>query len=396
MTQNPRPLKVTLISSTTTPMETLYYVWMQSRSNQPLPLPEQIELLNTYEPWNNDDIDQYCQWLTMLGYSAISGSAGRVAQTEFRKHFKDTIAMLLEEAIPVAENISFTFAFENCPITLREQLVRHRIGTHLDPRVGADIVPNSILDMRTIPDLAESSFWAQTSRIVPMSKFYTEGRYCLPESLASKRVAVDNPVATGLTESAEVTYTRTMRIIEEAYNALVDAGVPLEDARNLIPTGATHNITWNLNLKALLHIFGKRSSWVSQANLWEEVIAQMAQELITKVHPVLEVVMKPQCVKHGKYVGCPVNGTNVERVQGKDGDMAPCPLWVRYQTQDALRAYRTGPTNSKWQPAEFAEDARDIRDWRTDSLVAQAQLFDNAKRFSRLWNLDVFDPGLEV
>ena len=43
MSPTPRPLKVKLISGPQHPLGTLFYVWEQSRTNNPVPSPEMIE-----------------------------------------------------------------------------------------------------------------------------------------------------------------------------------------------------------------------------------------------------------------------------------------------------------------------------------------------------------------
>jgi thymidylate synthase ThyX len=404
--EDPRPLKVTLISSTTYPLPTLYYVWEQSRSNRQLPTPQDIDFLLNVEP-DKTNLGTYAFVLTMLGHECdLKDSSTIKAQLAiFRQKFVDTIDMLLNEAVPVTENIHFTFAFENCPITLREQLVRHRIGTHIDPRVGVDIV---VMDV--IPDLAESSWWSQTSRVVPWDTFYQEGRYILPDSIDNTECSAPQAFVDGRSGygySRKDVYLEVLATLEEAYDNLVKSGVPLEDARNLIPLGATHSITWNLNLKAMMHIFGKRSCWIAQANLWEEAMAQMIQELVKKVHPVMGTLLQPICMKRGKFVDCPVKGTNHDRIKGCDGDMPPCPLYLRYHTKDAVDTYFSGKdANGTWIPpgpkrsglplAEQYIPASDALKWAAPTVRGKLMMTDNATRFGRLWQLNAFDPKIGV
>lgn len=407
-TPTPRPLKVTLLSGPECPLETLFYVWQQSRENRELPTPQHMSLLLTEQPRDNHDAHWFVAKLRKLGYSVPENDPEtlKASLDVFRTNFHATVQMILNESIPVTENLFFVFHLENIPISLREQLVRHRIGTQIDPRVGMDIVPSQpsdLMGMRIVPDQAESTWWSQTSRVINQGAFYDEGRFLLPESLQGKTVKDiaygrgDHGEDLPITRSAEDFYRRTLRTIQGAYNALVEAGVHIEDARQLIPVGATHGITWGLNLKAMMHIFGKRSSWIAQVGIWEGVMGQMVQELCDKVSPVFRQVLQPACIKQGKYVGCPVNGTNVERVQGTDG-MPPCPIWVRYQTQDAMKAWREGNaqtvSDAGWTPPS-PDLQQDLRTW-SGPPVQREMLERTAAKFSKLWQLDVFNSQLEV
>lgn len=340
-----RPLKVTLISAPKHPIGTLWYVWEQSRSNDPLPFPEEVEAILEREP-----------------------------MSAFAEKVNRTVEAILNEAIPVTENLQFVFHIENMSISLREQMVRHRIGTTVGDRLGADIVP----------DLSQSTWWSQTMRVLPMDNFFDEGRYLVPEGLDGK-VTEDGVDAKAL-------YLTELRSIQESYRRLVAAGVAKEDARQLIPIGATHGITWGMNLKAILHIFGKRACWVAQANLWETLMAQAVNELATKVHPMFRKIVMPPCIRNGKYTKCPVPETNYERIQGRD-HMPPCPTYVRNQPGDALEAYQSvcgkGETPAWYPPVSGIED---VRNWGTTEgrELERTMLFENAERFKRLWKLDLF------
>jgi len=401
-------MKVSLISAPSHPVGTLFYIWRQSRSNKPLPSPRQIEQLlkypNASAQYDSDIFEpEHYEAIEMLGFK-------RGQSQDCAASIRAEVEMILAESIPVVENLNFVFHLQGIPISLREQLVRHRLGTKLDPRVGIDIIPEPIQGlladgdlqhMDQVPNFHDSSWWAQTSRVVPFDTFYDEGRYIVPESLKGKQVQIaHHPGCEPLTIDAEEYYRNTMASLQEAYRALQKAGVHIEDCRQLVPVGATGDITWSVNLAAMIHILGKRSSWVSQAGLWEPVIMGMRKCLV-EVDPLFAVVGLPKCIKKGKYVGCPVAGTNVERIQGTDG-MPPCPLWVRYETQAAIEAAESG-VDIAWKPPmeEIFEDepdslkAKDIRNW-TPTRPVEAEMLDrNAAKFSEVWGFDAMNglPG---
>lgn len=63
----------------------------------------------------------------------------------------------------------------------------------------------------------------------------------------------------------EETYTQAV----EAYNKLVDAGMPKEDARMLLPIGTKVNITSSMNVRAAFHIISMRGAGDAQAEIQE-------------------------------------------------------------------------------------------------------------------------------
>jgi thymidylate synthase ThyX len=402
MARSALPLTVSLISSPTNPLETLFLVWEQSRSNRKLPSAEEISKIRSLS-------DPGYQ---VNGYG-VSPNAARVLQSlgfpatpsgymDFKKYFDSMIVFILSESIPVTENLQFVFYIENIPISLREQLVRHRIGNRVGPRVSFDI----------IPELEGSTFWSQTSRVIPFNDFFEEGRYLVPNSLKGKTVEDRKCWNTGSPYQedqekaqfdAEAYYLDTLLLLQHRYSVLKDSGVHIEDCRQIIPVAATHSITWGINLKAMLHIFSKRASWIAQVGLWEELISQMVKALVD-IDPIFQMVVRPACTKAGKYIGCPVNGTNVERIAGVDG-MPPCPLWVNRETSSAIEAWRStvkgewaskGKTTPTWSPPldENGEpDLRlsgDIRNWSSSSSTETKMLLESANRFKRLWNFDVY------
>lgn len=402
----PRPLKVKLLTAPQNALGTLFYVWEQSRTNNEVPTPGQIEeLLNaketysyTYDDSQNPGEGSLSETCRMLG-AEYEDELGYLVQPA-RKRVRDMITQILDEDIPCTENINFVFAIENMSISLREQMVRHRIGVTIGDRTGIDIVP----------EITKSSWWSQTMRMLPMGQFFTEGRYIMPDGLADKTVELNNfllPFGEKNIEylgqiPADELYISLMAQIEFVYNKLIEAGVAMEDARQIIPIGATHSITWSLNLKAMMHIVGKRACWVAQANLWEQLIAGMVDELCDKVDPVFRKFILPPCFKKGKYNSCPYFQINKERVQGRD-HMPPCPLYVYHETERAIEAFESSVEDTgeeaTWSPPypkivqghpTVAESVqRDVRKWSSTQEIEERMLKENTERFERLWKLNV-------
>lgn len=277
--------KVTLIAHTERPIETIYLIWELSKTNKPLNGPGGI------------------------GYAAFDdhGKASKEAREIFEK--------VVDAKIPVAENLNFVFLLEDVSISFREQMVRHRIGVNVGERLGADIVP----------DLADSTWWSQSMRILPMDRFATDGHFRLPENM---------------TREQQEEYVLAMMRAENAYNRLVASGMSLEDAREVIPLAAQHRITWGLNLAALQHIIGKRGCQILQGDLWAPVIKGMVDELAKKVDPYFRRLIAPPCIKGGKYSACQFKIDN-ERRQNGDDEIPPCTLWVGKERPQDVKHWST-------------------------------------------------------
>jgi thymidylate synthase ThyX len=286
--------RVTLVSWTNDPLETVYSVWEASKSEGKFRTP--IEIKKQVNP------------------------------KEVEKLFRAVIA----QNIPVGEHIDFVFMLEGVSVSWREQAVRHRIGTLPSPeRVGVDIV------MDVIPDLANSSWWSQSMRIQNMGRFAQDMMYRIPETLKNKVVPVgkgEHGEFSGM-RAADV-YDITMQRIENAYNALVASGVPMEDAREAIPLGAQHRISWKLNIGSLRHIVGERGCWILQLGIWGPVIQGMINELATKVHPIFREFITPPCIKGDSFFeGCVYMEECRRRLDGSD-KLPPCPLHLNYHHYD--------------------------------------------------------------
>ncbi len=360
----PKPLRVSLLSAPSFPLETLWTVWEQSRHNKPVLSLEEVVCLR-----KND--------------------------AEFEAKFQDTIQKLLAEDIPVTECLTFVFLIENMPISLREQLVRHRIGVAMDPRLGADIVPS----------VSESSWWSQTTRVLDLSNFYDEGMFFVPPELPNKGITFqDSPYGQRRINPC-LEYHEHMQRTQRLYRCLVAAGVHVEDARQIIPLGMTHRITWEVNLKALLHIIGKRSCWIAQLGIWGDLIRGIADCLSREVHPMLRQIVNPPCIKGDAFKGCPFSNINAERIEGRDGVMAPCPLWLAHNSVSAKEEVdeaeapqwdytSTGVANQKRFSPRYGQSEEQAFPggwWARTPQLAQ-RMADGRLAFRALWGRDV-DTG---
>lgn len=313
----PAKLRIELVDGPVRAMALMYFIWHQSKidsESASFPLPRIIDALANagYEL-----VDNELKAIKAMGFSSPE---------EFRNHYWSTLDRLIAEEVPVSQSIYFTFLVENIPVALREQLVRHKVGSKIGPELGVD----------TIPELVDSTFWSQSGRVLDMSRFYRNGKWFMPETVARH----PDP-------EVRQRYRLVMENIEAGYAALVRLGVPVEDARNVLPFAMVHRTTWTVNLQAIKHIANKRSCWIMQRGLWEDMIAGMVDELSEKSDPAFRVLSNPPCIKGANtWVGCPVKQSNIDRIIGIDPN-PPCPLFLSHHTHEARDAARDQINNAQ-------------------------------------------------
>ncbi len=227
--------------------------------------------------------------------------------------------------VPVVEAVSFNFIIENASISWREQMVRHRVGTKPDSRVGVDW---QSLDVTDVGDVADMSAWSQSMRLLDMSRFATERRYRTPDDIRHRG------------PDACEEWHNDMVAIERMYAKWAGRGIPLEDSRELIPLGATSRLSWTVNLRTLQHIVGKRGCTILQLGLWGPIINGMINEMATKVHPVFRQLVTPPCMKGTKYIGCIFPEDNARRLDGRDHNLPTCPLFIGRDDSDTGKEAR--------------------------------------------------------
>jgi thymidylate synthase (FAD) len=144
----------------------------------------------------------------------------------------------------VLEHVVFTFYIEGISRVASHQLVRHRIASYTQEsqrysRVGLD--------------------------------------YVVPKTVVEK----------GFEERYKDAVERCYRV----YEAMVDSGVPYEDARYVLPQAFTTSILMTVNLRELIHIACLR---LSESAQWElrEVVKAMVEETSRVVPEVRDLVSR--------------------------------------------------------------------------------------------------------
>jgi thymidylate synthase (FAD) len=151
----------------------------------------------------------------------------------------------------VLEHASFTFGIEGISRACSHQLVRHRLA----------------------------SYSQQSQRYVAQKE----------------RFAAVTPPSISAHPDLQERYDALLTEIHEVYRQFLDAGVPAEDARFVLPNAAETKIVMTMNARELLHFFDLRCCRRAQ---WE--IRLMAIEMLRlarKAAPLLFVNAGPGCVR---------------------------------------------------------------------------------------------------
>ncbi|PAE24045.1 FAD-dependent thymidylate synthase [Bacillus sp. 7894-2] len=164
-----------------------------------------------------------------FGRTATDGNGGSEADRLFRHIVGSGHTSTLE-------HISFTFAIEGVSRALLAQLTRHRVGF---------------------------SFSVQSQRYVRLGSGDRSGGmdYVVPDRVTPDKTAdmydfvygtpMSNRPSTDIFEEA-------MRMSQQAYDKLREAGVSAEDARAVLPNATATNLVMTANLTALLGFYRKR------------------------------------------------------------------------------------------------------------------------------------------
>ncbi len=147
------------------------------------------------------------------------------------------------------EHINFVFAIEGVSRSLLAQLTRHRVGF---------------------------AFSVQSQRYVSDDTRKKKGgfQYVIPPKVKDKDAALE-------------AYVNVMGSLQDAYDMLIDLGIPKEDARFVLPNAAATNLTMTANLRGLLTFYSKRKK--GRGAQWEIAeFAEMLRAEVVKAEPWVE------------------------------------------------------------------------------------------------------------
>jgi thymidylate synthase (FAD) len=179
--------------------------------------------------------------------STIDGLMEKISKQDQEKFIRKIISIGHHS---VLEHVELNFAVEGVSRVLTHQLVRHRIA----------------------------SYSQQSQRYVKLDETFD---YIEPMSI-------------GLDDVLTEKYNDFMTAIHDLYLEFLDAGIPAEDARYILPNATETKIFVTMNLRTLLHFFNVRCCNRAQ---WE--IRAMAIEMLKqckKLSPIIFESSGPSCV----------------------------------------------------------------------------------------------------
>lgn len=205
----------------------------------------QVELL-----YHTPDPERAIATAARLCYAPVGAS--ELMETMPPERIQSVLSTIMKSGhFSTLEHVSYTFAIDGVSRAMTHQLVRHRLA----------------------------SFNQQSQRYV---KFKDGLNTIKPASIAEN-------------EEASALFDEAVDAAVEAYQKLLDAGVPAEDARYLLPNAAETKIVVTMNVRELLHFFELRCCNRAQ---WE--IRELAHKMLELVRPTAPYVFfdaGPSCVR---------------------------------------------------------------------------------------------------
>lgn len=207
----------------------------------------QVELL-----YHTPDPERAVATAARLCYAPVGAAELMESLSEERIH--KVLSTILESGhLSTLEHASYTFAIDGVSRALTHQLVRHRLA----------------------------SFNQQSQRYVR----FTDGLETIkPASIAEN-------------DEANRLFDEMIAKTVEAYEAFLEAGIPAEDARYILPNAAETKIVVTMNIRELLHFFELRCCNRAQ---WE--IRELAWKMLEKVRPTAPFIFAeagPGCLRGG-------------------------------------------------------------------------------------------------
>lgn len=190
----------------------------------------QVELL-----YHTPDPERAIATAARLCYAPVGAS--ELMETMPQDRVESVLSTIMKSGhFSTLEHASYTFAVDGVSRALTHQLVRHRLA----------------------------SYNQQSQRYV---KFADGLEVIKPETVAAN-------------EQASQIFDDAIETTLKAYKAMLDAGIPAEDARYILPNAAETKIVITMNVRELLHFFELRCCNRAQ---WE--IRALADEMLELARP---------------------------------------------------------------------------------------------------------------
>jgi thymidylate synthase (FAD) len=184
------------------------------------------------------------------------------------KNLKLIEKVMSSNHMSTVEHVNFVFSISGISRSCAQQLLRHR---HLSA---------SMKSQRYVTETEQFEY------ITPES---IENKLSKSESPINNRGEKFYPLATK--------YKYLMGSIQDFYNEMIEVGVPVEDARYILPNAATTSLVITCNLRELIHIANERLCTNSQYEIRK--LINIICDLVIEKEPWLSTYLKPKCKKQG-------------------------------------------------------------------------------------------------
>ena len=223
----------------------------------------QVELL-----YHTPDPERAVATAARLCYAPVGASELMETLTDEQIHHVLS-TVLASGHLSTLEHASYTFAIDGVSRAMTHQLVRHRLA----------------------------SYNQQSQRYVTFSD---EPEFVCPQSVVDA--------------GAKDLFDDAVNAAFASYRKLVEAGVPAEDARYLLPNACESKIVVTMNIRELLHFFSLRCCNRAQ---WEiRAVACRMLELVRPTAPFIFKAAGPGCVRGACPEGKMTCGNPWQRVEG--------------------------------------------------------------------------------
>lgn len=198
----------------------------------------------------------------------------------------ETFRKLIFDYTQVPEMVQFTWWLEGVPRAFFDQVVRHR----------------------------KTSIFARSQRVRKQDGFASKREYLTTGPINNDSMA-------------ENLYRMSMLQVEKAYERLLALGIPVEDARGILPLHLRTGFAWATSLRDLAECFRTRTCNLLQQEYWGPVMLEIRKHLVS-IDPELEVIFQPPCDRGAGCVSTHDAQIRADATIEGRADLHPCRKWV--------------------------------------------------------------------
>lgn len=289
-------------------------------------------------------------------------------------------------AMPL-ESVQFHFMIEGVTRGFTHQLVRQRTAAYAQESMRFAVVEDNFVDRVQMPPSLAGTQGGELKRVQEeWQQAWTDedGRlqYDLHEEDPKVMDLRDRQGRLPENEKWRDYWDRALKAIEGEYKHLIDAGMPAEDARGLLPHNITTRVNYITNLRGLLDHAGNRLCTQAQFE-WRAVFARIAEAIRSRggwyyenvpfgptgkpplhearsadwQHEAIAALLKPVCYQTGKCAfkaefdrTCKIR----DRVNANESINRPSSEWDKKYTHSTGRLFpgASDDPTTEWPWAE--------------------------------------------